>query len=76
MGKRGRAPVIANNVYALYKGETFLAEGTISEISEQTGKSESYLMYMTHPIYNKRRKEDGNSMLMVLLDEEDDDFDE
>ena len=72
MRKRGRPPAIVNNVYALYKGETFLAEGTIAEISEQTGKSENYLIYMTYPIYHKRRKEDGNSMLMVLLEDEDD----
>jgi len=40
--------------YALYKGEEIIAMGSIREISEQTGKSQHFLRYMTYPIYTKR----------------------
>ncbi len=40
--------------WALYKGETFLASGTIEEISEQTGKPYNHLLGMTSPLYKRR----------------------
>ena len=55
--------------YALYKGDEFIADGTIKEISERTGKSVSHLTYMTYPTY-KRRKDCGNRLQMYVLEEE------
>jgi len=57
-------------IYALYKGDTFLAEGTIPEIAAQTNKSVDFIRWMTYPAYAKRA-EDGNDML-VMVDLDDD----
>ncbi|MFJ7951552.1 hypothetical protein ACIQZG_08495 [Lysinibacillus sp. NPDC096418] len=56
-------------IYALYKGEQFIAEGTIREISRETGKSIDFLKYMTFPIYEKRSKNGKNRLKMISLDE-------
>lgn len=57
-------------IYALYKGEQFVADGTLQEISEATGKSVDFLKYMTYPIYEKRCRNGKNRLAMVLLDDE------
>ncbi|TBV85002.1 DNA cytosine methyltransferase [Lysinibacillus sp. OL1] len=41
-------------VYALYKGDIFIAEGTLREISKETGKSLDFLKYMTYPAYERK----------------------
>ena len=57
-------------IYALYKGENLLADGTIQEISEKTGKTIYHLRWMTYPTHNRRCKPGGNRMQMILLEEE------
>lgn len=57
-------------IYALYKGEDLLADGTIREISEKTGKKIKHLRFLSRPAYKKRCKPNGKSMQMVLLEEE------
>ena len=56
-------------IYALYKGETNLADGTILEIAERTGKSIASIRYMTFPIYNKRANNSENRLIMVYLED-------
>lgn len=56
-----------NKIYALYKGEDFIADGTIQEIHEKTGKSVEFLKYMTYPIYAKRIKNSKNRLTMTEL---------
>lgn len=56
-------------IWALYKGETLLADGTIKEISEQTGKTEKSLKYYTCPAYIERTKPGGNNLQMVCLED-------
>jgi hypothetical protein len=58
-------------IYALYSGDDFLAEGTIEEISNQTGKSVSTLRFMTYPVYERRCKTE-NRLKMIHLDDEED----
>ncbi|WP_341323423.1 hypothetical protein NSQ62_08085 [Solibacillus sp. FSL H8-0523] len=41
-------------VYALYKGENYICDGTIREIARETGKSTDFLRWMTYPVYAKR----------------------
>jgi hypothetical protein len=61
-------------VYALYKGEALIADGTIQEIHEKTGKTFNHLRFMIYPAYEKRCK-GKNCLQMVRLDgEEEDDF--
>lgn len=42
-----------NHIYALYKGEQNLADGTLAEISRKTGKTYNTLKWMTYPSYKK-----------------------
>lgn len=56
-------------VYALYKGDRFITEGTIREISRETDKSIDFLRYMTYPIYEKRCGDSENRLRLILLDE-------
>ena len=58
------------HIYALYKGEKFIADGTIHEIHRETGKSINQLKYMTYPSYEKRSVNSKNRLCMVRLDEE------
>lgn len=60
----------SKRIYALYKGDIFLADGTIKEISQKTGKSIEFLRYMTYPIYKKRIKNSKNRLTMTSLDDE------
>lgn len=45
-----------NKIYALYKGENLIADGTIQEIHERTGKSVDTLLFMTCPVYKNALK--------------------
>ena len=58
-------------VYALYKGENFITEGTIREISKETNKSIDFLRYMTYPIYSQRCGDSHKRLRLVLIDDED-----
>lgn len=57
-------------IYALYKGEQFVTDGTILEISRETNKSIDFLRYMTYPIYEKRCGDSMKRLRMVPLDED------
>ena len=59
-----------NLIYALYKGEQLLADGTIYEISKKVSKSVRYIKWMTYPHYEKRLKKSRNRLQMVLLDDD------
>lgn len=56
-------------IYALYKGDQFISEGTIREIHRETGKSIEFLKHMTYPVYEKRCGNGPNRLRMILLDE-------
>lgn len=58
-------------VFALYKGDSFIADGTIREISKLSGKSTDFLRYMTTPTYKKRCINSKNRLILVSLDEDD-----
>lgn len=54
-------------IYALYKGENLIADGTIQEIHERTGKKVDTLLSMTCPVYKKRIKNGKNRLCMTEL---------
>ncbi|WP_141537835.1 hypothetical protein [Bacillus cereus] len=58
-------------VHALYKGDQFLTEGTLLEISERTNRSLAWLQHMLTPTYVKKRKNSTNCLRLYLLDDED-----
>ena len=63
-----------DKVYALYKGDNFIAEGTIEEIAKETNKTEQFVRYMTFPSYEA--KSDGPKRMRMISLEEEDDLDE
>ena len=42
-------------IYALYKGEEYIADGTLDEIAEKTGLKKSSLKWMKAPSGKKKR---------------------
>ncbi|MEK4781090.1 hypothetical protein NST86_33520 [Bacillus sp. FSL L8-0199] len=57
-------------LYALYKGEQFVTEGTLPEISLAAKKSIQWLRYMTYPAYDKRCNDSIKRLRLVLLDDD------
>lgn len=45
---------MSKNIYALYKGDKFITEGTKKEISEYTGLKVKTLSYYASPAYLRR----------------------
>lgn len=57
-------------IYALYKGEEIIAEGTIVEIANQTGVKPQTVNFYRFPSYQKRNKRNVNSRMLVCLGED------
>lgn len=55
--------------YALYKGDTFLAMGTIKEIAEKMGKTENALRFYHTPAYKRRNYKNGYILINVEVEE-------
>lgn len=65
----------SERVWALYKGDEFIADGTPREIARKTGKTFDHLMFMTRPTYAKRALTDKKyktkgRLKMVELEDE------
>jgi len=58
-----------HKIYALYKGETLLADGTIWEIAERTGVRVETVRYYMTPAYQRRAKHVRNRRELVCLDD-------
>ena len=54
--------------FACYKGDEFIAIGTIKELVEKTGYSETTLRFCTHPASKKRNK--GNRLVVFAVEDE------
>lgn len=54
--------------YAIYKGDEFIAIGTIKELAEKTGYSETTLRYCTHPASRRRNK--GNRLIVIQVEDD------
>ena len=54
--------------FACYKGDEFIAIGTIKELAEKTGHAESTLRFCTHPASKKRNK--GNQLVVFAVEDE------
>ncbi|MFL2069093.1 hypothetical protein ACEN3L_02125 [Leuconostoc mesenteroides] len=65
----------AERIWALYKGDEFIAEGTPREIARKTGKKFDHLIFMTRPSYvnrfvsDKKYKTKGRLEVVELEDE-------
>lgn len=58
------------NIYALYRGDEFVALGTLREISEQTGHTIQMLYKFKAPSYLKRQT-CGNRLELVKVEDDD-----
>jgi DNA-binding CsgD family transcriptional regulator len=58
-----------HKIYALYKGETLLADGTTKEIAEKMGIRVRSVLYYRTPAYQRRAKKVRNRRVLVCLDD-------
>ena len=54
-------------IYALYKGETLMASGTMLQIAYKTGVKLRTIQFYKTPTYKKRRKSGKNFRELVEL---------
>ena len=57
-----------SKTYALYKGDEYVTDGTLRELSRKTGKKEATLKFMTTPSYVSRIGD--KALRLVCLGEE------
>lgn len=74
------AMIKSKRIYALYKGEKFIADGTLRELAHKTNRTYDTLYFYTTPAYQRRvensknnlkNKSRGRLKLIELKDEED-----
>lgn len=70
--KRGRKPAL----YALYKGDKYLMDGTLRQIADRRGVKIETLWWMLSPAYRKRcaQYRNENRLVLVKLANEDDEL--
>ena len=54
-----------NNIYALYRGDEYIMDGTLQEIADARGIKRDSLIWMQSPTYHKRK----HRQELVLLEE-------
>ena len=59
------------DIYALYKGDTFINLGTIEEIAKSENVKPRTIRYLQTPCYKKRFKEDDNNRKVLIKIERD-----
>ena len=64
------------NVYAVYKGDTFIDLGKIDELSNRLKISKKKIYLMTAPSHHKRVKDGSNMMLAIKIEDDDGDQNE
>ena len=60
----------ADRQWALYKGDEFIADGTIAEIAAKTGKTFDTLRFYTTPAYQRRVENAKRARLEMVEIEE------
>lgn len=66
----------SQRIFALYKGDMNICDGTLEEIAELTDVPLSHLRRMTYPVYERRVKQSKNpknrmALVEIFMDEED-----
>ena len=60
-----------HKIYALYKGEELLADGTLSEISKKMGIKDNSVLFYRSPAYQHRARNVRNRRILVWLGDDD-----
>ena len=55
-------------IYAVYKGQQFITEGTSDEICEALGIKKNTFYYQRNPAWRRRCKPGGNSRTIIRID--------
>lgn len=58
----------SKTVYALYKGDTFIDLGTVSELAKVLNVSERTIKFYATKTYKERRKESNNSIVVIKVE--------
>ncbi|MFZ7107880.1 hypothetical protein [Avibacterium avium] len=64
-GERGKGGRHA--IYALYRGETNLADGTAEELAERLGKSRCYIYNLADRRARERAETNPNSLIAIKI---------
>lgn len=56
------------NIYALYRGEAFITEGTIKEIAKYRNVKPKSIEFLARPAYKKRTKGKNDRLQLILLE--------
>ena len=57
-----------NNIYALYKGDTFINLGTVKELAKFMNVSEATIRFYITKVYKERRKDSNNSYIVIKVE--------
>ena len=60
-------------IYAMYRGDTFITTGTLTEIAAYCGITYSTARFYLSPTYKRRVKNAAKRLEVFLLDDDDDD---
>jgi hypothetical protein len=58
-------------IYAIYKGDEFLCEGTARECAEFLGVKQKTVFWWKSPVNHRRNK--GNKKIAIVIEEEEND---
>lgn len=59
------------NWYAVYKGDTFLCQGTKEECARYLDVKPNTIYFMSTPTYKRRRKNSINYLIVIKVEEGD-----
>lgn len=59
----------ANGVYALYKGDNWIWDGTLEELAAYTNKTVANLKYLRCPSVKNRNESQPKSSVLVLIED-------
>ncbi|MGY6090273.1 hypothetical protein [Avibacterium paragallinarum] len=64
-GERGKAK--CHTVYAIYKGEINIADGTAAELARRLNKSQGYIRMLASSRMRKRAEQNPNRLIAIKI---------
>ncbi|MEY8441827.1 integrase [Lactobacillaceae bacterium 24-114] len=56
-------------IYAMYKGDEYIDQGTIAFLAKKYHQKEKTMYFKSTPVYKKRVKVDGKALLLFKIEE-------
>lgn len=57
------------NIYALYKGDTFIDLGTLDELARSINVSRNTMMFYTSKVHQKRKKNPNKGYIVIKIED-------